>query len=184
MTEESFIYELICQNEKALEYVVDNYGWVIKSVVNKQLGSLTNYSEECVNDVLLEIWNNISSFNPEKSSFKNWIAVISKFKAIDYQRKYIKDLERQTTDETLETLVDNNASVDKNIMDQEIRSEIDKMLVHLNDTDRYLFLQAYEEEKRVKDIAFETGLKESIIYNKLSRSRKKLISLFAPKGRV
>ncbi len=184
MTEESFIYELICQNEKALEYVVDNYGWVIKSVVNKQLGNLTNYSEECVNDVLLEIWNNISSFNPEKSSFKNWIAVISKFKAIDYQRKYIKDLERQTTDETLETLVDNNASVDKNILEQEIRSEIDKMLVHLNDTDRYLFLQAYEEEKRVKDIAFETGLKESIIYNKLSRSRKKLISLFAPKGRV
>ncbi len=104
------------KNEKALEYVIDNYGWVIHSVVSRQLGNLTNYKDECINDVLLEIWNNAYMFNPEKSSFKNWIGVISKFKAIDYQRKYIKDLERQTTDDALETLVDNTASVDKNIM--------------------------------------------------------------------
>ncbi len=183
MTEEDFLIELRSKNERALEYVVDTYGWVIQSVVKKQLNNLTNYIEECVNDVLLEIWNNASAYNPAKSSFKNWIAVIAKFKAIDYQRKYLKDLERQTTDDALETLADNRQVVDTDLMQHEMRVEIEKMLVHLNDADRHLFLEAYEEEKRVKDIAYETGMKESVIYNRLSRSKSKLKTLFSPRER-
>ncbi|OOB78991.1 MAG: RNA polymerase subunit sigma-70 [Epulopiscium sp. Nuni2H_MBin001] len=178
INEENFVAELISQNEKALEYVIDNYGWVIRSVIKKQLGNLTNYIDECTNDVILEIWNNAASFNPSKSSFKNWIAVISKFRAIDYQRKYIKDIENQTTDEALEMLIDQNASVDTDLMTNEIRTEIDKMLVNLSDTDKHLFLEAYEQEKRIKDIAYETGMKESVIYNRLSRAKKKLKQLF------
>lgn len=44
-----------------------------------------------MNDVLLAIWDHIDSFQPEKNSFKNWIAAIEKYKAIDYLRKYQKE---------------------------------------------------------------------------------------------
>ncbi len=182
ITEENFLLELCRKNEQALDYVINTYGWVIQSVVKKQLGNLTNYTEECINDVLLDIWHNAKSFNPDKSTFKNWIAVISKFKAIDYQRKYLKELERQTTDEILEGLVDANEVVDKEILQEEMRQEINKMLQNLSEVDRHLFLQAYEEEKRVKDIADATGMKEAVIYNRLSRAKKKLQLAFLGKG--
>ncbi|OON95612.1 MAG: RNA polymerase subunit sigma-70 [Epulopiscium sp. Nele67-Bin005] len=178
ITEENFITLLIQKNEKALDFVIDNYGWVIQSVVKKQLGNLEGYTEECVNDVLLEIWNNAKYFDPSRSTFKNWIGVIAKFKAIDYQRKYIKHLENQTSQELLQTLVQGCEMVDASLLQDELRREIDKMLVHLNEQDRHLFLEAYENEKRIKDISTETGIKESVIYNRLSRAKKKLKVIF------
>ncbi|WP_286674445.1 sigma factor, partial [Clostridium sp. ZBS14] len=85
--EENFIFELKKKNEKALYYVIDNHGWIIKSVVKKHLYNLQSIQDECINDILLGIWNNIEKFDSSKGSFKNWIAGISKFKCIDYKRK-------------------------------------------------------------------------------------------------
>ncbi|EEP52318.1 sigma factor [Clostridium butyricum] len=37
---------------------------------------------------MLGLWNNIDKFYENKSEFKNWIAGIAKFKAIDYSLKF------------------------------------------------------------------------------------------------
>ena len=37
INEENFIIQLRRKNEKALDYVIDNYGWIIKSIVKKHL---------------------------------------------------------------------------------------------------------------------------------------------------
>ena len=86
INEENFIIQLRRKNERAMDYVIDTYGYIIKSVVKKHLYNLASVQEECVNDVLLAIWNNINSFDEERSSFKNWIIGISQFKSIDYKR--------------------------------------------------------------------------------------------------
>ena len=65
-------------------YVIDEYGGLIKAVIRKNMSCLKEYQEECMNDVLLSIWENIASYHPEKNSFKNWIAAIAKYKSIDY----------------------------------------------------------------------------------------------------
>ncbi|MBO3444474.1 RNA polymerase subunit sigma-70, partial [Clostridium sp. CCUG 7971] len=38
-------------------------------------------------------WGNIKSFDKNKNNFKNWICAISKYKAIDYKRKYLSKIE-------------------------------------------------------------------------------------------
>ena len=40
INEDNFIEQLKFRNEKALEYVIDNYGRIVKSVVKKHLFSL------------------------------------------------------------------------------------------------------------------------------------------------
>ena len=87
MNEQNFIQQLKEKNEKALMYVIDEYGGLIYTVIKKNMSCLIEYQEECFNDVLLSVWDNISYFNPEKNSFKNWIAAIAKYKSIDYLRK-------------------------------------------------------------------------------------------------
>lgn len=51
--ESNFVEELSHRNEKALEYVMVHYGGLVKSVVHRYLNVLSQYEEECINDVLL-----------------------------------------------------------------------------------------------------------------------------------
>lgn len=99
INEENFIIQLRKRNEKALEYVINNYGWVIKSIVKKEMYNLKNLQEECINDILLGVWNNINSFDEKRGEFKNWLGGITKFKCIDYKRRYLKDIIYENIDE-------------------------------------------------------------------------------------
>ena len=87
ITEENFIEQMKKKNEKALKYVIDNYAWILKTVIKKHLHYLPNFYEECMNDCLLAIWENIDCYDSNKSSFKNWVGGIARYKSIDYARK-------------------------------------------------------------------------------------------------
>jgi len=92
ITEKNVVEQLIMKNEKALFFIVDQYGGIMKSIIKKYLGNLESIEEECLDDVLLLIWNNIMYYDDSKNSLKNWIGAITKHKAIDYQRQYKKFL--------------------------------------------------------------------------------------------
>lgn len=175
ITEENFLEELRNKNDKALEYIIDEYGWVISSIVRKKLYNLQNYQDECINDILLGIWNNSQCFKPEKNSFKNWITGISKYKCIDYQRKYLKNISYEDID-TLEINEDDNTH--NNIIQQETMAEINDLLSNLKDQDKKLFLAIYYDQCKISDLSDQTGIKESVIYNRISRAKKKLRKLF------
>lgn len=174
INEENFIIQLRRKNEKALDYVIDNYGWIIKSIVKKHLYNLQSVQDECINDVLIGIWNNIDTFDENKSEFKNWVAGIAKFKSIDYKRKYLKGLEYENID-------DLNISVSKStyeILENELSLEVEEMLNCLNEKDRDLFYKLYVEEIEVNKISEETGMKRDAIYNRVSRAKKKIRDIF------
>ncbi len=171
ITENNFVSQLKKRNEKALEYVLNNYGWIVKTVVKKHLHNLERYQEECINDVFLGVWNNIYSFDKNKSTFKNWIAGISKYKSIDYKRKYLKDLEQQSLTNFELKMEDNSLN---EIIKKELSEDLEVLLNCLKSEDKDLFLKLYVEEKDIDSISKETGLKRDIIYNRISRGKRKL----------
>lgn len=175
ITEDNFVLQLKKRNEKALEYVIDNYGWIIKSVVKKHLYNLESHQEECINDILLGIWNNIYSFDENKSTFKNWAAGISKFKTIDCRRKYLRDLQNENID-YVEIAAEDNAY--KEVTKKEINKDLDELLSCLKNEDKELFLKLYVEEQDINYISKQTGLKKDVIYNRVSRGKRKLKKMF------
>lgn len=66
VTEKNFIELLSKRNEQALVYVIETYGWVLKTVVKRQMGTLPHLWDDCMNDTLLAVWDNIESFDPER----------------------------------------------------------------------------------------------------------------------
>lgn len=90
ITEKNFITQLQRGNEKALEYVIDTYSGLIVSVVRKQLYHLPELQQECINDVLLALWQHIDSYDARRSTFVNWLAGICRYKAIDC-RPYVAE---------------------------------------------------------------------------------------------
>lgn len=174
INEGNFIIQLRKRNEKALNYVIDNYGWIIKSIVKKHLYNLQSVQDECINDVLIGIWNNIDTFDENKSDFKNWVAGIAKFKSIDYKRKYLKGLEYENIDDLNISVSDSTYEILKN----ELSLEVEEMLNCLNKKDRDLFYKLYVEEIEVNKISEETGMKRDAIYNRVSRAKKKIRGIF------
>ncbi|MGL4107315.1 sigma-70 family RNA polymerase sigma factor [Clostridium sp. LP20] len=171
VNEENYILLLRRRNEKALDYVIDNYGGLIKVVVKKQLYNLSSLQDECINDILLGIWNNIDKFDEKRSEFKNWVIGIAKFKSIDYKRKYLRELAYENIDELNLSTPDNTYN---GITIKALEEELGILLSYLKEEDRELFRKIYLEEKDILEIVKETGLKREIIYNRISKGKKKI----------
>lgn len=161
------------KNEKGLELLLQKYGGLIRSIVRKHLKDILYYEDECIDDILISIWENINSFKTI-GSFQGWIAVISKFKAIDYKRKYLKLNNFVDIDKVI-------VSDEKNFVDdliyKELKEEIQSLLSNLKDKDKEIFIKYYIEGKSTEHIVKELGIPKAQIYNKLSRGRKKLFTI-------
>ncbi|MEI2341841.1 sigma-70 family RNA polymerase sigma factor [Priestia megaterium] len=169
MEDDWIVASIMRKKEKGLELLIDQYGGLITAIVRKHLGTLKSYEEECINDVLLAVWHHIHRFDSEKNTFKNWVAAIAKYKAIDYQRKYIK-----TQHESLGEAGVGETSEVHNIQ----TDDVEELLDHLNEGDRELFKAYYLQEVELKQIAEKQQTTISNLYNRLSRGRKKLKAIF------
>ncbi|EHJ00597.1 RNA polymerase, sigma-24 subunit, ECF subfamily [Clostridium sp. DL-VIII] len=171
------IYSLIKKrNEKGMELLINEYAPLIKAIVKRHLYNLPQYHEECINDVYLGIWNNIASFDNEKNILKNWIAAITKHRAIDYKRKYLRTLEHIDISE-LE--IESNFTIEKELLKNELEYEIEEILKCLSVFDKQLFIKLFVKEESVEEVSEEFNIKPSVLYNRISRGKRKLKSIFS-----
>lgn len=170
INEKNFITELRKKNEVALDYVIDCYSGLIRAIIKKHLYNLESWQEECMDDVLLAIWNNIDTFDESKNTFKNWIAAISKYKSIDYKRKYLKLLQ----EESIGMIEEAATNPIEECFKEEVSQETEALLSSLSKEDRKIFLDYYINQKPIQTLAKEKGIRPQVLYNKLSRGRKKL----------
>lgn len=171
ITETNFIEQLKEHNEKALSYMIQQYGGLLSSVVNRHLRLLKEYREECLNDVFLGIWKKIGYYDEKKSSFANWAAGIARYKAVDYLRKYYKNASYENIDDL--DIPQNDKGLEE-IVEREISDELEQMLGCLGEQDKEIFLKLYMEEKDMEQVSQETGLSKNVIYNRISRGRRKI----------
>lgn len=170
------IYSLIKnRNEKGMELLINEYASLIKAIVKKHLYNLPQHHEECINDVYLGIWNNIASFNKEKNILKNWIAAIAKYRAIDYKRKYLKTLEHI---DISEVDIESDFTIEKEVLKNELDYETEEILKNLSLLDKQLFIKLFVREESIKEVSEEFNIKPSVIYNRVSRGKSKLRTLF------
>lgn len=169
--EHNYIQQLQLQNEDALVYVIDTYGGLLKAVIRKTLYLIPGEREECLNDVLLSIWDHIDSFDESRNTFKNWAAAIAKYKAIDYLRKYHKKIQYAEIEEVVIPKEDLEL---KRLIDGTVSEEMEKLLSCLNEKDRELFWKLYVEEKSMDELSLETGMEKTVIYNRLSRGKQRM----------
>lgn len=163
------------KKEKGLEFLVDKYAGLIKVIIRRYLFNLEIYEDECMDDILLSIWNNIDKFRGEENTFKNWIISISKYKAIDYKRKYLKTIQNQ--EEIDFKQIKDKSAVDEEYLISELKNEIEELLSNLNEKDREIFKKLYLDEIDIEKVSEEMNLEKSYIYTRVSRGRKKLKSL-------
>lgn len=155
------------KNPKGMDLLIQNYGGIITSVVRTHLGTLINYEEECVSDVLLSIWESIEGYDKDKNTFKNWICAIAKYKSINYRKKYLTKYDQiEISEET--------HYIDKELLRSEIEEDINEILSCLNEKDKELFIKYYIEGYDLSEIAKENKTNVTNLHSRLSRGRKKI----------
>ncbi|CDH91102.1 RNA polymerase sigma-70 factor [Clostridium botulinum B str. Eklund 17B (NRP)] len=87
----------------------------------------------------------------------------------------MKGLEYENIDDLNISTPDN---VHEGIVKCELESDIEQILNCLKEKDRELFYKLYIEENEVNDITKEMGIKREIIYNRLSRGKKRIQKIF------
>lgn len=164
----NYILQLKKHNEKALEYVISEYGGLLKSVISKKLYLYPEDVEECLCDTFMKIWQNIDCYDENKTSFKSWATAIALYRAIDRLRKIRNSAMITGLDDQV---FENVLSVSEDEMFNEISLEL---LECLNEHDRELFVKLYIEGLSVNEISENTGTEKSVIYNRVSRGKKKI----------
>lgn len=175
--EANIVLEIKNRNEQALCYIIETYGGLVKSVIGKHLYLPAEEQEECFDDVFLNIWDHIDSFDERKGTLKNWIAGIARYKSIDYLRRYRKQFEDVA-------LTENIAVEDQELLhliDREISEETEAILQCLKPKDRELFEKLYIEEMTIDDVCDSFQTNPNVIYKRISRARKRMRKLFPEK---
>lgn len=167
---DNYIRELKLKNIESLNFIIDTYSNLLFKVAYSVLNS-REYSEECINDVFMKIWNNADRFDREDEKFKSWICTITKYTAIDMLRKIKKHDNNFSVEDKR---ISNNSSIEKQIEDKNdlviIRDEINSM----NKKDREIFIRKFYYGEKVNQIAESFGMTENAVNLRILRGRKKL----------
>lgn len=168
----NYIKRLKDKKEDALEFIVDKYLPLVKGVTYKVLASAGKQDviEECINDILLSIWNNCDKFSGEEKDFKKWICAIAKFKAIDYYRKLNKVVEIAVDNIAHE---ESSSAEDEAILNED-RAQLVNLLNTLDDIDKEIFIMKFFLGAKSEDIAKRFGVTKASIDNRIYRGKKKL----------
>lgn len=164
MNEKKIIRGIKNRDEKALRTFIDSYGPVMKASIYKVLTFNEEITMEVLNDSILAVWDNIDSFDPARSSFKNWCAGIARYKAIDALRKEIRH-KSVDLDEVSNYLEDGNEiNIDESA---EILKVLDKK-------DREIFRKLFIEGYSYDDLAKVYDISKAGLYNRVARGKKKI----------
>ena len=164
MDDKKIISGIKKKKEPYLNEFINKYGGILKASIVKTIGHRDDLVIEILNDTLLAIRDNIDSFDENRSSFKNWCAGVAKYKAIDAIRK---ESRHESVDlDPLENNIINNQdfSID----------ESEEILKLLSDEDREIFRKLFIEGYSYDDLSNITEIPKDRLYNRVSRSKKKL----------
>ncbi|URZ08390.1 sigma-70 family RNA polymerase sigma factor [Clostridium felsineum] len=172
INEDNFWLELKNRNTNALEYIIELYSNLVFKIVINILENNREASKECVNDVFLLVWNKSNLYNPNKSSFKNWLLAIAKYKSIDYKRKS----EKHSFNTSLEDIpIPSKEDIEDNYILKEKKEELLKLLETENTICKEIFIRKYILYESTDSIAKSLKLSKGAVYNRLWRTRNSII---------
>lgn len=99
------------------------------------------------------------------------MAAIARYRAINYLKKYARDLEHIHFDEISPYVKGpNDAPFQKEFW----QIELDELLEPLNEQDKQLFIELFSQEQSIDEVAEKYNLSKDNLYQRVSRGRKKL----------
>lgn len=159
------------KDKLALAEAMDEYGTDVLRLVKRILAGCgrAEDADECVSDVFLAAWNDIGRYDPERASFRTWILILAKYKALDLRRKLQPGLGRTMSEEALP--VQSSSNTEQEILRREAAEELLHHIGQLQEPDRSLFLRRYYLYESLDELAEAFDITKKAVENRLYRCR-------------
>jgi len=158
MQAEELVRRLKDKDEQALAYLYDHYAAALMGIIMRILGN-REAAEDILQKAMLKVWNNIESFNPEKSSLFTWMAAIARNSAIDKRR--LKSFQNQEKTESIDNLVHqpeigqpSSAAIDVAKLTSKLDSKYKDVLDHI-------YLMGYTQQETSEKLNIPLGTVKS-----------------------
>ncbi|MCM1535661.1 MAG: sigma-70 family RNA polymerase sigma factor [Clostridium sp.] len=173
MEDTEIVSLLLARRESALDEILRRYGRLLKHFAGHILSSAQDI-EECVNDVLLDIWNTVPPKHP--SSIAVYAVTLTRRRAVDRIR-YLTAKKRgggvyPVALDELADCIPANAALSEDT--DEIREALNNFLSELPAKDRQIFIGRYFALESIESLAKSNSVTKNTIQIRLSRMRKKL----------
>ena len=175
MDDKTLISLYFNRNEQAIGETQRIFGKYFYTIANNILGSAQD-AEECVNDVLMRLWDHIPPAKPEnaKAYFTSVArSVANKRYKMNHARKRGSGETEAVLDELYDCCSDSD-SVEQQIDRNALSDSINAFLETLNPEHRIIFVLRYWSVYPVDEIADKLGISKSKVTVTLMRTRQKL----------
>ena len=163
------------RDEQALEATALKYGALCRSVALDILGN-TQDAEECLNDVLLAVWNAIPPAQPE--NYRAYLLKLLRNIALDRYKSKQRGKRgngqyAEALDELAEILPGTNDTEDT-VEQRMMLQAVSRFLETLPKVQRNLFIRRYWRFTSFEDLAHDYGMTVNHVRVTLTRLRKRL----------
>lgn len=175
MDDSTIIRMLHARDEAALHAIRETYGGLCQQLCMRLLGSRDD-ADECMNDLLMEVWRCIPPQNPK--SLRAFLITVTRRIAIDRLRAENR-LKRggpqlaAALDELAEVLPAPDC-VEENADANALTAAVNAFLRGITPAARQLFMQRYFLALPVKEIAAQHGMTQGAVKASLHRTREGL----------
>ena len=107
-SEEELITLLKDKDEKAFNYLYDNYSGALYGLILKIVLE-SNYADEVIQDSFMKIWKNIDQYDTSKGRLYTWMINISRNTAIDYVKS--KGYQNQLKNQSITNFVNREETI-------------------------------------------------------------------------
>lgn len=144
-------------NEPLYKYIYVRCGY------NREL------AQDITQDVFLKVWDKRETFNPKKSTLKNWVYIIARNHIVDLYRK--KKINLKTLDEDIQGSVkDHSLDTENELM----MCQVLKNLNRLKEGDKEVIVLRYIEDLEIAEVAQIIGKSENTTKVMIHRAVKRL----------
>lgn len=181
-SEEELITLLQNKDEKAFNYLYDNYsgalyGLILKTVVE------SNFADEVIQDVFMKVWKNIGQYDASKGRLYTWMINIARNTAIDFlkSKAYQNEQKNQSLsnfvnrEETI-NLSDRMANVSENNTDLiGMSAVINGLKPEWNELIQLAYFQGYSQSEIAERLDIPIGTVKTRTRNAMIELKKLLI---------
>ena len=182
MKDEKIIELFFARDEEALRQVEKKYGGLCHYIASNLL-ALREDREECVNDVMLALWNAIPPARPK--NLPGYVSEVTRRQAVNRSRAdnaWKRGGQVQIVGDEFLSILDDGTSLSEQYESRRAGELISKFLRTLGDTERRMFLMRYWFDMSPSQIAKQFSFGESKVKMTLMRTRAKLADYLRKEG--
>ena len=175
MDDSGIIDLFFARSEQAIQEVRNKYGPYCSSVAIRILDSASD-SEECVADTWMKAWETIPPARPENlQAYLGKITrnhALQRLRAANAKKRGGSSIDLALSE--LDDCVSDGDTPEDNLIRRQLSESINRFLKTLPAEKRVVFVLRYWYMYSIKEIASQTGMRESTVSSVLFRLRKKL----------